>query len=194
MPALNIFIGHIYYSGTPQGFSEAYYLKGTTKDAAVLNLQALVTKRKAMLHESIEIVFSNVSQLGVKRDSFITQNDVQAGDSTITTWQPNRLSDAILLRQETATGKVSNRYVHGVPDGVIVAGLYDAAALTGAWDTTLDDYITKVLSETAYLNKVDKTDPTTWVLVDWAKVVKRGATSHKVGRPFDLRRGRRITA
>lgn len=194
MSALNIFIGRIFFSGSPQGFSEAYFCKGTTKDAAVLNLQALVTKRRAMLHESIDIVYSNVSQLGVKRDSYIAQDDVLSGDSTITTWQPNRLADAILLRQETATGKVANRYVHGVPDGVIVNGLYDGSLLAGAWDTVLDDYITKVKSETAYLNKVDKTDPTTWVLVDWNKVIKRGATSKKLGRPFDLRRGRRTVA
>jgi len=194
MAAQNKFLFKMFLSGTIQGWSESYYLKGTTKTAALAQAATLVTARKAMLHESITLDYAMVSDIGVNRDSYIAISSPQEGDSTVTTWSPNRLQDAILLRQQTATGKVSNRYIHGVPDGVIINQRYDPTALAGAWDTVLNAYITALKDNTAYLSKTGPSGSETFTLSDWDQVVQRGATEHKVGRPFELHPGRRRPA
>jgi hypothetical protein len=192
MSALNIFLGKIQYAAA-QGWSESYYLKGTTLAAAKVNLNALVTARLPMLHSSIDIDYANVSQLGVNRDSYIVINGPQAGTDTITADAPNRLSDAILLRQESLGGRICNRYMHGVPDNAVLNNSYVATG-NAAWDALLTAYITALKANSGFLKKVNPADPTTWLIEDWGQVVSRGLTSHKVGRPFDLRPGRRPTA
>lgn len=192
MSALNIFLGKIQF-GSVGGFSESYYLKGVTLAAAKINLSALVTARQAMLHSSIDIEYANVSQLGVNRDSYIVINGPQAGSDTVTVNAPNRLQDAILLRQESQGGRICNRYVHDVPDPSVVNGSYVASGVP-AWDTALTAYIVALKANAGFLKKVNPLDPTTWIIEDWGQVVSRGLTSHKIGRPFDMQRGRRPTA
>lgn len=192
MTALSIFLGKIQYAAS-QGWSESYYLKANTLAGAKTNLNALVTARQPMLHSSIDIDYANVSQLGVTRDSYIVINGPLSGSDTVAADAPNRLNDAILLRQESQSGRICNRYIHGVPDNAVVNNAYVASG-NATWDGLLTDYITALKANAGFLKKVDPNDPTTWTVEDWGQVVSRGLTSHKVGRPFDLRPGRRPTA
>lgn len=190
MPAESVYIGRLHLSGLTQGWSEVYYLNGNTKAAALTNMTAIITARKAILSDSIALDYANVSQFGVNRDSYIALESPTEGDMTATTWKPNRLADCLLLRQETATGKVSNRYVHGIPDAVIVDQEYDAAGIGVAWTTPLTAFLAALKDNTGFLLTDKTVTPNTHTVVAWDKVVNRGLTGRKVGRPFVTRPGR----
>lgn len=192
MTAVNIFLGKLQVSGLGQGFSESYWLKGNTITAAKTALSAIVTARKALLASIFFIEYANVSQLGVSRDSFIVISQPTIGTDTVTANIPNRLQDAILLRQESALGRICNRYLHGVPDPACVGGNYVVGAVA-AWDTLLATYITALTTNTGFLNKHASTDPANWTVDDWGTIVQRGLTDHKVGRPFGQQAGKRPT-
>lgn len=191
--SVSIYLGKIQYSGVPQGFSESYYLTGSTLSAAKTALSNLVTARKGMISNTLDIEYANVSQLGVKRDSFIVINGPQAGSDTVTANVPNRLSDALLIRQESQAGRICNRYLHGVPDPAVINGSYLVGGVA-AFDTALAAYLTALQTNSGFLKKVNPADQSTWIVETWGTITNRGLTSHKVGRPFDLQRGRRPTA
>lgn len=190
MSALNIFLGKIQVSGLGQGFSESYWLKAVTLTAAKTALTALVNARKALLSSILFIEYANVSQLGVSRDSYIVISAPTMGSDTVVANIPNRLNDAILIRQESVGGRICNRYLHGVPDPAAVGGNYLVGAVA-AWDTLLATYITALGTNSGFLNKHASNDPTTWTVDDWGTIVPRGLTDHKVGRPFGQQAGKR---
>lgn len=191
MAAINKYVGKIYFDGLQGGWSEVMILKGETVEAAKLNMTALIDGRKAMMSDQLTIIYANVSDLGVARDSFLAQDGIADGSMTATTAKPNRDGDAFLVRQETAAGKQVPRYLHGVPDACVVDGVYDDAGVAGAYETALAAYLTLLKTHTAYLKKVTPSDPTSWQLIPWETIYRRGITYRKVGRPFGALRGRR---
>lgn len=191
MPAINKYVGKVHYTGLIQGWSEMYYLKANTPTGAKTQLSAIIDLRKPMLSDQVEVTFANVSDLGIKRDSYCALETPVNGDSTVSTWVPNSDNDAIQIRLETADGKHADKYIHGVPDGVVVNNQYDPAALTGAWETLLTALRAGLITNTGHLTKVNPEDPTTWTIADYTSTFNRGYTQRKTGRPFDLRVGRR---
>lgn len=191
MPAVNKYVGKIHYTGVENGWSEAYYLLGNTPAAAKVQLAAIIALRTPMLSDQIEITYANVSDLGLKRESYCALGSPVLGDSTVTTWVPNNDNDCIQVRLETAAGKHADHYFHGVPDSCVVNGSYDPAAEAGAWDDLLDLLIAGLILNCGHLTRVNPEDPSTWTIDAYTNSFKRGYTTRKTGRPFGLRPGRR---
>lgn len=193
MSATGIWVGKVYFGGVDQGWSESYWMQATTSAAAKTALAAVITARKACLHTVYDILYSYVSQLGVNRDSFIVGGTVVNGSDTVVANIPEDAAIALLLRQESAEGNICNRYLHGVPKPSVVNREYIVGGVA-AFDTALAAYITALTASTGYLKKTPANPGFTYTIETWGTIVTRGATRHKVGKPFDLSHGRRATA
>lgn len=191
MAAINKYVIKLYMDGLQGGWSEVYIAKGETVSAAKSDATALINGRKAMMSNQLTIIYANVSDLGVARDSYLALDGIAEGSMTTTTAVPNRDGDAFLVRMETAGGQHADRYLRGVPDSCIVEAVYDDTGAAGAYETALAAFLTTLKDHTMHLNKVDPADPTTWTLSAWTNTFRRGITYRKTGRPFGALRGRR---
>jgi hypothetical protein len=189
----DVFFLKMDFAGQGQGWSEVFTMKSTVLTDAKTDAASLITGRLAMLSADIELVYANLTKLGIKRKSYAMVNDITPGVLASPAADANDVADCLLLRQETAAGDHANRFLHAPPDPSIVSGAYFPTGLAG-YDTALAAFRASILSKTSYLLKPNKTDPTTWSLVAWTSTVIRGKTRHKVGRPFDERAGKRRSA
>lgn len=193
MPAYPIFFAKLDFAGQGQGWSEVFTMNANTVSAAKTAAADLIAKRLACLSADIELVYANLTQLGVKRKAFALVTSIQVGVLASPANDANDVADCILLRQETADGDHANRFLHAPPDDAIVSGIYTTGAVA-AYDTALTAMRASIIADTGYLRKVNKDDPATWSVVSWTSTAIRGKTRHKVGRPFDERAGKRRTA
>jgi hypothetical protein len=200
----------LYFSNGNQGWQERYWLNATSYAAALVVLQAIVDKRKATLPSTAFIVWSRVSFAGTLREAdtltavYPIAGTADAASSGYTPTGVATCNDpeaAIHLRFQTSAGQWSNYYLRCIPDdkmtGRALSVTVDPAAVVGTppatWQDRVVDLIQYLKANTqhaAFASKGVPPNHDTYNVDDWSKVIVRGISNRKTGRPFGAPHGR----
>ena len=192
-------LGQMFFKVENYGWSENYWLTKPDLDSARIDLEALVTTRLATLYlqGKPRLVYARVSQTAVKGDAqalgFMPRlGTFQVAAPDVDSDPPNDYNGCIMVRFETALGKHSNMYFHGVPDFRVTEESWAFNAQVGDWKTAMLAHINSMQTLCAIRVKTSPpaTVPPVYDYQAIARVVPRAYTHKKLGRPFDLHRGR----
>lgn len=199
-------LGVLYVNYKNFGWSEKFNLPEDNYAAAVLKMALICAWRAAMLAPGCVIEWARVSIAGNPKEAmaaidrplpslFIDQQNVGVGPV-------NDPEVALHFRLETADGKHADRLVRGINDLWVRDTLIDPllAPLTPLTPLPLLEpnlnnlavirsFMQVLLANTVHARRQAGVPPT-YVTTDWARIIYRGVTNRKTGRPFGMSRGR----
>jgi len=169
------------------GWSEPYYLNSASAAVARTDLETLIEERIKVMSDQCEIVGGRVSDVGVLNDSLLVTNTPLIGLLAATVAATQQPWSAFNCRIEAGSLYRGRHFWHGCLDSTFDdQRRYDPAnPNAAAWDT----WVSFVQAGTYLKHKVAGVDTYT-ALTD---VVRLREVTHKVGRPFGLLHGRRLT-
>lgn len=169
------------------GFTEPYYLDALTPEAARTALDALAVARAEVLIDGCTIVAGRVSDVTITNDSLLCEDlpiDGQIVSTSITAVDP---WTALMVRIESTSLHRGRHFFHGVLENTFLANRsYDPANPNNAAWVTWMTYL-----ETNTFLRYKVAGVPTFGQVTAAILQKE--VEKKVGRPFNLLRGRRPT-
>lgn len=173
-PALNI------------GWSETYYTNDADHEAAIAEIQALLLLRIDILSPLCYSDYLRISKTDVPGDSLVRETNIQGtapGDPVL---EP---SACLLLRLEAGPTARGRKYLHGVTEEMFLSdGNYN---IGWAGEVALAAFLEKLAPAVDPLYGIPVgTDPGPAEYSFITAALPQRLTSHKVGRPFGLRRGR----
>lgn len=161
--ATNIFKGVLTIQGLGKGFSESFMMKGTSWDAAILQLQYLAKWRAACLARNLWLQYAVVSMVGPSRASKVAIEYPIAGgtavapflNATLRDLQTNTLASGVRLRLENINGIHVVRNFRGVQDAYVNNGAWVTSAGDnifdlGDYETPVDPLISQPLTDKVY--------------------------------------------
>jgi len=181
-------VGTCFFTHGLNGWTEVYPLLAGGYAEASVSLGSILAARQDLLTSEVVNVFNRVSDITVRGDSKIVAGQ-GAGDYVPVSGDLSPDPVVLKLRQEAGPPLRSIRYLHGVPEEVIENGIY---APTLVFENAMTAYIAAVLAGAGILKK-DAGPPVTYSVVEIAEAAVVGVWARKVGRPFGLHRGRRVT-
>jgi hypothetical protein len=177
------------------GWAEVYFFLKDTYADAVTALQAIRDARLPTLSGDCQLVGARVSNTDVKGDSEpLTWTFPEPGTFATGTADPTAPPEIVLRALYYAgTLKRGSRWVRCIPSSQIAAGgLYTptgpyTTAVTAYWDAVRDNAClgTRIPGAVA---------PPFYSLTSYTSYTPKGQDVRKIGRPFDLLRGRRLIA
>jgi hypothetical protein len=181
--------GTVYFNDSDGavGWTESFYPVGSTQADAAANLLTVMEARVAFLPPQYRIVYARVDVPGAPRDSLPPAVEYPLVGTYAPTGSvlPIPTVNAVLV---TLVGnpQIKNRkFIHGLLQADVDEDTFDP---TTTWMTAYTDWLTAVIANCYVYSKA---------IGGGSSVVIAGAilddvmTSHRVGRPFGLRRGRR---
>lgn len=184
----------LFFEAEGQGWSERYWLTDASATAAKARAGTIIPARMAALPEAVSLIWAMVSDTNVSRDSYQVMPEDETGrvGSLVgATYVMQRPQDTLLYRYETAAGKWALRHFHGIPDKNIVEGVFVTTLAGDAFVTAIANLIGIVQTNTVLRRVTAVGPPVTEVAEPFTSVGFLRVSSHKVGRPFDQRPGRR---
>ena len=175
------------YTQAPAGWSENYYIPGPQAADALVKLQAIKDARRDLMQSEYRFTYMRVSDAGIKGDAYIKYIAPAAQFGTIDA-APMPPVVAAIVREETNDGYHIDRYLHGLAlDQLLDNQQADPAKHN--WAAAFTAYNNIIQADTIMWVK----DKVTGVYEQKAvvNVLTQKVRSHKIGRPFDLYRGRR---
>jgi hypothetical protein len=190
--------GIIFFAQGQQGWSEVYPLAATTYATAETAINDLVNARLDMLPVADSILGWRISDIDVKGDSKVELIEQQGSYDAAGTppAEPDVATTVIKIRADTADHLHRGvRYLHGIPDRVVLGGVYNPDA---AFSTAMTAYLALLVTSVDIKSRqiVAPGPPPVIVYTFHAigECVVDGVWSRKVGRPFGLHRGKLRTA
>jgi hypothetical protein len=202
------------------GWSEQFWLPYADQNSTQLLMQTIAMQRRWCLTQDCSLIYAKCSVVGKPADSLMADASfVGAGlypGSIQTPGSPpvinagslkvNSLRDAVLFRTTNPDGAWANHYMHGIPDEQVVEQVLVNAIVTSTvappnpltyapsipWQQIVGDYWYQVLALTIMVKQSGSPPVGSLFTQKPTKVQSRGWADHKVGRPFDLPRGRVI--
>jgi len=171
------------------GWTENYYYKDAADlDAALSLLLVLIPLRVAVLTDIHNLVAGRISNVAIVNDSKLVTGLPVTGDlasTTITAVQP---WSSLLTRNEASSLYRGRTFFHGVLEDTFLPGRsYDSAnANNAAWQALF----TEMKDRCALKHRV----ATVLTFTQFTAVLPMRMVERKVGRPFNLLRGRRRIA
>lgn len=171
------------------GWSESYWMPGTTFVGVETSVAAILTARLALLTNEWRCVYNvthDTTQKGTARTDAALLNLVgtyalAAGKANLPT------DDCLLVNFEGASTRKNKKYLHGLTTAKIEDGIEIADA---TWDANFASYGEAIQTYCVNVNK-NYLEPGTHIAEAITTVYSRGLSNHQIGRPFGSRRGRR---
>jgi len=166
------------------GWSEKYYYDAADFPAALAEVNVLTPLRAACLSNLFTIDFVRISKTDVDGDSIIVEADSPGLTTNPPVFEP---SACLLIRIEAGSERRGRRFLHGVPVAVFMAnGDYDEGAFES---TDTEAYIAHIIGLNYLLRTGVNPGPPVYRII--TNGFGQRLTTHRIGRPFGLRRGRR---
>jgi hypothetical protein len=171
--------------GGTYGWSEPYYATYVDIDAAKIGLDALCTARAEVLTDLHQVVAGRVSDVDVLNDSLLAEDlpiDGAIAATSVTAVDP---WTALMVRIESTSAHRGRHFFHGVLEDTFLPNRsYDPAnPNNAAWVT----WMTYLIDNTLLRYKLAGV-PVYGVVTN---AILQREVEKKVGRPFNLLRGRR---
>jgi hypothetical protein len=185
--------GLLVFNGGRQGWTETYYLLGSTASAAALNLLAVVATREAILHQTLIILAGTISDVHERGDSMVVLSEPSLGDAVDPTgYIP--LDMAVLIKWQVGIFNRNKTYLRGIPLGQQTDG---ATEFSFTFLGLLNDYFTSVIANCLFPVTVrNPTPPPNYTVSSYAPATSGSPNAviarRKCGRPIGLPRGRRV--
>jgi len=194
MPAPFLPFGTLFYQLDGSGWSETWALVGIDYAAAAANLDMINTARLSFAPTKVQVIEGRISDSSVRGDSKLVNLTTAEGQwGTPLTDGPLPPDNTILFRFEAGALKRAMRQFHGVPTSQFSLGVY---VPSGPYLTTLASFASTVVPLANIATKIKPTPlaPPFYTFSPYTVGFQRGIANKRVGRPFDLPRGRRLTA
>lgn len=210
------FQGTAYFNVGQQGWSDTVAIPETTSALALLALKKYIKNRMWLLPAAVSCVYARVTKVPHQRLSEALEDLPLPGlAATLTTPNANDSNDVAycpVFHMKAEEGAKSIRFIHGVPDDVIVARAFATAPPGGSWidlvgaptDGTANPgtwaaALKALLSYTGQSFCCPSQLKTVTIggvpgdgyrLRAYTGILSRNARGHKVGRPFGMSRGK----
>ncbi len=169
------------------GWSEPYYLENVDVDAAKIAMDALITARAEVLCDLYSIVAGRVSDVDVLNDSLLAEDLPVEGAIVSTSATAVDPWTALMVRIESTSAYRGRHFFHGVLENTFLPSRsYDPANPNNAAWVTWQTYL---ITNTLLKHKAGLT--TVYSII--TNAILQREVMKKVGRPFNLLRGRRPT-
>lgn len=183
------FQGTLFFQDLPSsyGWTENYYLEAADVSAARTELQEVVPLRAAVLTDLHKMVAARVSDVSVLNDSLLITGFPVVGDVMATIQTQCEPWTALLTRNESSSLYRGRTFFHGLLEATFSTGrIYDPInAQSVEWEALL---------EWIRLNCLLKHIVGAATVYDaFTNIYPLRQVNRKVGRPFNLLRGRRTT-
>lgn len=173
------------------GWSELSYIPGTDLNNAVTYLPLWLAERIKISASDITVIGGRASVPGSPRRFFSTRFDTANTGTFNMETESTEPWTALLANLRNGFAVHCNRYIHGIPQTQVVAGQYSP---TGPYNTAVGNYFTWLAANGGlYAKDLNAAGhPLTFFTITDAEATR--VRTHRVGRPFDLLRGRRRIA
>jgi len=172
------------------GWSEIYWLQGINYTDNLVLAAAIVTGRLGLAPASVHCEYAYISNINIKGDSLAVFTTPQ--DGTFSAPGDYAAPPEIALRIRMQSGPLYHiiKPLHGLPANLMVGPNFVSSSL---WDTAFLTWKAAIVTG-ASINAKDKvTHVKTYFAID--QIINTKVTrSHRVGRPFDQYRGRRLAS
>lgn len=210
MAVENPVIGTLFINGGPMGFSEKYHLSTVDLSSSIPVFKKLAQWRATILPRGFEIVWARVAFADTLRlskaaiDAPLQPHDDgtpaadAAGYGVV-----NKIQDGLVFRYETAAGqhvsrtfraivdqKIEDDELVGAIDTVTAAPAVIPAGVTADYLTNFGDFLNYTITNTVHSKKLSS-NPNSFELTAWEKVIFRRTGTRDTGRPFGMPAGRR---
>jgi hypothetical protein len=181
----------VFFVGTEPvcGWTETVYFPGND---LVGFSGALLTgyspKRMALSPSDIKIIGWRLNIIGSRKSSLTSINDIPGTFGSPPATEP---WSALLLNFLKPPNYSINRYMHGVPDSEVTSGLYTPS---GPYSTNFGTFQTWMASNTVLWARNPAIVGSPKAEVSFTAINPKKMVSHRIGRPFDLLVGRRLSA
>jgi hypothetical protein len=188
--------GEIFYRHTNgHGFQETYWLTTATPATAMTDLVSIATARQAMFDSQCRVVFWRLSDAMLKGDTLVEPASAGVvgtygvGQPAITDMMPPEVG--LKCRMQHADRYWATRILRMLPEDCITDGEWTPLA---PMTTAFNSWVTAVTAKTTGVFKpIHETPPATNPIIKGlTSVTPLSITTHKVGRPFGLRRARSV--
>jgi len=169
------------------GWSEPYYIENVDIAGAKISMDTLIIARAEVLCDLYSIVAGRVSDVDVLNDSLLAEDMPLEGQIVSTSATAVDPWSALMVRIESSSLYRGRHFFHGVLENTFLPSRsYDPAnPNAGAWDTWAAYLVTNTLLK----HKAGLTI----VYSALTNCILQREVMKKVGRPFNLLRGRRPT-
>jgi hypothetical protein len=185
--------GTIFLNTADAGWTETYYFNAASLSAAASLLGAIETPRMGLARAEVKCAVLRVVDLSTPRVALLGTPPTAAG-----TWSGADLSTidpaiAVLSRMTVAAGTTRSRhYLRGIPSAQITGSATDPItwAFTSGYLTALTTWVNAVIANAVLAVKgVGRSYTTIAISTITQSTI---GTFRRAGRPFGLRRGRRL--
>ncbi len=190
-----IFRGNILMGTGDAGWSENYYLSFANYTDAMAALQSICTARMALSTNEVKVRVLRISDVAVKGDSYLQPATTPAGTYVAAGVNIQDPAVALQVNAYNATHTAwTHWFVRGLPLDQLKSGepfsLKDAANLVAPWPANLTAYKTAVMNNAVLYSKKPGPGFTAFAISTTGH--NQFLVIRKPGRPFGLRRGRRV--
>jgi hypothetical protein len=187
------FKGTLFINTADAGWTETYYINAASLAAASTALGNILTPRQGVSRSEVKFPVGRIVDLSAPRTSLLLTVVAPAG-----TWAGADLSTvdpalAILVRMGSADGLTRSRhFLRGIPSLQINGAATDPITWgpTAGYTTALNAWIAAVQANAVLAKKTAPLTYTTKAITNMA--ISTVGTIRRAGRPFGLRRGRRL--
>jgi hypothetical protein len=189
-----VYVGTGFFGTANYGWSESYGMSQATPAEAVTNLTSILTLRLAMCFSDVSLIGAMVSDTAVKGDSYPTLISFPLPGTWVGTTgeQTAARGNCLRLLMLSAPTIRGNRYLHGIPETQFTKTFY---APTTPFVTAFGAYASALVSTFGTLTRIKgAVTPPFFTWTQYTGFEEQGQDFKKVGRPFNLPRGRRQVA
>jgi hypothetical protein len=185
--------GTIFFQAGSNGWTERYYMNGSSQSAAGAALLSVVVGRLAILHTGCQIVAATISDIAIRGDSIALIGVAEAGTFADTAGYLD-VDVALMIKWEVGVFTRNKTFLRGIPIGQTLDGNYNP---TSPFSSLLNTYTVDVFSNCFFAipGMLNPTPPPKYLYSYGPAsdfVVGHRLARRKSGRPFGLPRGRRV--
>lgn len=185
-----LYVGQLFFESynDGHGWSEKYWIGAADLAAAETALNEIAEARVGLLADTSSITYQRVSDPAISGDSFVKSEPIEGEvETTEGTDDQCHANVAVVLRCQTATGKHSTRYLHGIVESWVDGDLFQPPPMGGQ----MAAYATAVKDNAKHVRLPPGGDGlATMEAID--EVVSIRVSTRRTGRPFGQSRGRSL--
>lgn len=185
--------GTIVLEGGSNGWTEQYYLVGSSQAAAVDNLLFIAAGRIAILQADCAIQTAFLSDVAVRGDSVLIPG-ISGPGTAVDPLGFVDLDIALLVKWQVGVFTRNKTFLRGLPAAQLVSNQW---AFTTPFLVLLGSYISAVIANAVMpITTRNLSPPPNYIISSYAPILAGNANiraaRRKSGRPFGLPRGRRV--
>jgi hypothetical protein len=183
------FLGQLFYQLGTSGWSQTFWLPGSSYSAAATQLQNIAVAQQAISFGDVQCVATRVSDPFVFRDVLLSVLSPPLVGNLVPTATDATLPPEMALRMRQFVGvkPYSLRWLHGIPMSQQNKGVYTPTAV---FTTGLNAVVQAWATNSVLVQKKGVVPPGPYTGMTISTIVPENFRSRRVGRPFFLYRGK----